>query len=45
MVDIVEPVYNVGMGNYSINLEDVDNLASNNHIVIIFLVFNNQKSQ
>ena len=35
----------VGMGNYSINRENRDNLASNNRIVTIFLVFNNRKSQ
>ena len=35
----------VGMGNYSIDRENHDNLASNNRIVTIFLVFNNQKSQ
>ena len=35
----------IGMGNYSIDRENHDNLASNNRIVTIFLVFNNQKSQ
>ena len=33
------------MGNYSINHESDDNLASSYRIVTIFLVFNDQKSQ
>ena len=37
--------YLFGMGNYSINRENRDNLASNNRIVFIFLVFNNRTSQ
>ena len=35
----------LGMGNYSINHETRDNLASNNRIVIICLVFNNRTLQ
>ena len=35
----------VEMGNYSINRENHDNLASNNHIVTIILAFNNRKLQ
>ena len=38
-------IYKIGMGNYSINRENRDNLASNNRIVTIFLVFNYRKSQ
>ena len=32
-------------GHYSVNRENRDNLASNNRIVSIFLVFNNRTSQ
>ena len=35
----------LGVGNYSINRENCDNLVSNNRIVSIFLVFNNRTSQ
>ena len=37
--------YCIGMGNYSINCENCDNLAYCNRIVTIFLASNNQKSQ
>ena len=37
--------YIVGLGNYSINCENRDNLASNDCIVIIFLAFKNRKLQ
>ena len=38
----VSTCYMLGMGK---NRENHDNLASSNRIVIIFLVFNNRKSQ
>ena len=41
MLRIAEYGSQVGMGNYSINCEDRDNLASNNRIVTSFLAFNN----
>ena len=42
--EVITHCLEVGMGNYSINRENCDNLASNNRIITIFLVFNNRKS-
>ena len=35
----------IGMENYSVNCENCNNLAGNNRIVTIFLVFNNRELQ